>query len=107
MLHNCRGVTKLKRLSIPPSNGFRSDQPAAGVSSTRPQGLAVGRHVLVVLGGAAGEAVVPVVVTHEVEVFGFPGIQSGLQGGHARVGDGPGRQSGELVGVVRRVELQV
>ena len=53
------------------------------------------------------EAVAAVALENEVEVFLRRGIEGGVDGRLARIGDGTGRQAGVYVRVVGRGELEV
>ncbi len=69
--------------------------------------LPVSSHVPLVLCKRLGEKVPAVIVADEIQIIGRRGIERGADGGGARVGDGPRRQTCVTVGVVRRIELQI
>ena len=68
---------------------------------------AVGLDLLGMLLEVGGEAAVAGGIADEIEVVGLGRVKGSPQGGDSGVADGPGRQAGVVVGVVRRGRLQV
>src|SRR5579859_4951288 len=76
-------------------------------SSLSRYSVSIRLHVAVVFLDGAREAVVSLIVADEVEQLRLGRMQRRLKRRYARVRDGPRGQSGVLVGVVRRIRLQI
>ena len=62
--------------------------------------MAIGGHVAIVLLEAAGEAVVPVAITHKIKEFCVLGVERCFQGTPARIANRTRRQSRNPVRIV-------
>src|SRR5664280_1518271 len=68
---------------------------------------AICNHIAAMFFHGARETMVAIVIADEVEEIALRRMHGGLQRSDSRIGDGAGRQPGILIGVVRRIELQV